>query len=278
MILSREEVSLNDVQNKLIISGWGKKVFDETVLCKIIYESGDKEIQGYLSYPKTKNVKYPLIIWNRGGSKADGRIDDFLAKGMFGEIASWGYVVLASNYREEDEFGGKDLNDVMNLIPLSDEIENCDSENIGMEGWSRGGMMTYLALCRTDRIKCAVIISGLADLFRSENDRNGLAKIYKRLFGCKDEDEFENRKKTRSAVYFADRINKDTKILLLHGTDDKEISYLDSVEMFEKLKDNGIGCRLELFEGGDHYLKQFRKETSDLRKKWFNKFLKNEIK
>lgn len=274
MILSREEVSLNDVQNKLIISGWGKKVFDETVLCKIIYESGDKEIQGYLSYPKTKNVKYPLIIWNRGGSKADGRIDDFLAKGMFGEIASWGYVVLASNYREEDEFGGKDLNDVMNLIPLSNEIENCDSENIGMEGWSRGGMMTYIVLCLTERIKCAVIISGLADLFRSERKKNDLAEVYINLFGSESEEEFINRKRERSAVYFAEKINRETEILLIHGTNDRKISFQDSVDVYNKLKANGNNCELKLIEGGDHYLRNHKSEVSELRRKWFDRHLK----
>jgi len=31
-------------------------------------------------------------------------------------------VIIASNYRDEDEFGGKDLNDVLNLFDVLHEI------------------------------------------------------------------------------------------------------------------------------------------------------------
>lgn len=277
MIISEEEIILSEYQNGLLISGWGKNVYENTLLKKIYYESSGVKVQGYLSYPTYPNQtdkKYPLIIWNRGGNRDEGRIDDFIARGIFGEIASWGYVVLASNYREEDEFGGADIEDVLNLIGISRDFEFCDAEIIGMEGWSRGGMMTYLALSRTDKIKCAVIISGMSDLFRSEQQKNDLAEVYARLFGIEDENEFIQRKKQRSAVLFAEKINKKTNILLIHGTADKKISYLDSVDMHEKLLEQGINCKLELIDGGDHYLKKFRALTSDLRKSWFETYLK----
>lgn len=274
MIISEEEVLLNETQNKILISGWGKEV-SEIPLKKIIYKSGKSEVQGYLSIPAKSVGKMPLIIWNRGGSRIDGKIDDFLAKGIFGEIASWGYVVLASNYRLEDEFGGNDIEDVLNLIELSCDLRYIDKDRIGMEGWSRGGMMTYLALMKTERIKCAVIISGLSDLFRNEKYRNGQTELYRKLFGHEDENEFIRRKKERSAVYFADKINKDSNIMLIHGTSDEMISYLDSVDMYNKLKDRGVNCRLELIKNGDHYLKKHRKLTSELRKEWYNKYLKN---
>lgn len=272
MIISEEEVILNETQEKLLISGWGKKV-SQTPLKRITYLSGGEKVQGYLSYPPNIERKYPLIIWNRGGSKDDGKIDDFLAKGIFGEIASWGYAVLASNYRKEDEFGGREVEDVLSLITLSDELPFCDNSKIGMEGWSRGGMMTYLALSKTDRVRCAVIISGLSDLCRNEISGILQSELYSKIFGQIDRAELEKRKRERSAVCFAEKINKNSNILLIHGTSDEKISYLDSVDMFEKLKANGINCRLELIEGGDHYLRKNRKLTSELRKEWFNLFL-----
>jgi len=275
MIISEEAVDLSEIQKKLIQSGWGSEVFDNTVVKKIIYDSEGLKVQGYLANPKNNSQKLPLIIWNRGGNRKDGRIDDFLARGMFGEISSWGYIVLTSNYREEDEFGGKDVNDILNLFSLADEIDFCDSSRIGMEGWSRGGMMTYKVLCRTERIKCAVIISGLADLFRSEANREDLVKVYMKLFGSDDKIEFEKRKKERSAIYFADKINRSTNILLIHGTADKKIPHLDSVDMFKKLMDNGINCKLKLIEDGDHYLRKQRKEVTQLRRDWFERYLKN---
>jgi len=275
MILSEKELILPDIQIKLIKSGWGKKIFEDVVVKKIIYDSDGTKVEGYLAYPKSIDKKYHLIIWNRGGNNVDGRIDDFLAQGIFGEIASWGYVVLASQYREADEFGGEDVNDVLNLIPLAGTISFCDSSKIGMEGWSRGGMMSYQVLARSDKINCSVIISGLADLLRSEKNRSGLAKVYKKLFGSNNENVFRQRMKERSSVFFADKINKETKILLIHGTADDKISYQDSIEMHEKLKANGINCEIRLIEDGDHYLRKQRKEVVKLRKEWFAKFLRN---
>lgn len=274
MIVSENDLELSDTQLKFIESGWGNEAAENVIVKSIVYESGDKLVNGYLAYPLKSEKKNPVVIWNRGGNLKDGLIDEFLARGIFGEIASWGYAVLATQYREEDEFGGKDVDDVLNLIKLSDEIYFCDSSRIGMEGWSRGGMMTYKVLTMTERINCAVIISGLADLFRSEENRSDLVRVYGKLFGAEDKEEFERRKKERSAVFFADRISKQSKILLIHGTADVKISFQDSIDMYNKLKSNGVFCELKLIEGGDHYLRKQRKEISKYRKDWFDKYLK----
>ena len=276
MILSEKEIILSENQKKFIESGWGNSVLNETVVNKIIYSSDGLDVNGYSAYPlnaEKTNRKYPLIIWNRGGSRKDGMIDEFLAKGIFGEMASWGYVVLASQYRREDEFGGNDVNDILNLFPVAEDIIFCDAKSIGMEGWSRGGMMTYRVLSLTDKVKCAVIISGLADLFRSEESNDELANVYFNLFGTEDEGEYISRKKKRSAVQFADKINKDSKILLIHGKEDDKVSHKDSVDMFKLLEENGVYSELKLIENGDHYLKKNRKEISDIRKKWFDRYL-----
>ena len=276
MIISEEELSLSDIQKKLVISGWGSEVYENTIVKKIFYESDGLSVQGYFASPVNLQNKLPLIIWNRGGYGNDGKIDDFLAKGMFGEIASWGYTVLASNYREKDEFGGADVNDILNLISLADEIPVCDSFNIGMEGWSRGGMMTYKVLSISSKVKCAVIISGLADIFRNIENWRGLTVIYKKLFGNGNEEEYIKSLKERSAVNFYETINKQVHVLLIHGTKDEKISFQDSVDMYSKLISSGIDCQLRLIEEGDHYLKKNKKETSELRKNWFDSFLKRE--
>ena len=69
------------------------------------------------------------------------------------KLAEQGYVIIGSNYREKDEFGGAEINDVLNLTETVKEIKKADSNCIGMFGWSRGGMMTYLALQKSDKIK-----------------------------------------------------------------------------------------------------------------------------
>ena len=45
-----------------------------------------------------------------------------------------------------EEFGGKDVNDVLNLIKLAQSLPFVEPTKIVMLGFSRGGMMTYLAI------------------------------------------------------------------------------------------------------------------------------------
>ena len=143
-IIERKEIELSAIQNKMIKSGWGEETLKNTIVEKITYDSDSLKVKGYLARPKDDTGKYPCVIWCRGGIGNAGAIDSFNAKGIFGQIASWGYIVFASQYRGndggegQDEFGGDDVNDVLNLIPLADEIENADKSKWGIEGWSRG--------------------------------------------------------------------------------------------------------------------------------------------
>lgn len=176
-IILRNKISLSSIQQKMIASGWGENVIESTVVESITYISDGLKINGYIAYPKNQEKKYPCIIWCRGGIGNAGAIDEFNARGIFGQIASWGYVVFASQYRGNagsegtDEFGGDDINDVLDLIPLADEIECADNTIWGIEGWSRGGMMTYLTLIRTDIFKAAITIGGIAN-FRNLSENN----------------------------------------------------------------------------------------------------------
>jgi len=75
-----------------------------------------------------------------------------------------------------------DVNDVLNLIPLLASLPQADTSCIGMYGRSRGGLMTYLALTKTDRIRAAVIGGGMPDAFdtvvrRPEMDAGQFAEV-----------------------------------------------------------------------------------------------------
>ncbi|CAN5659592.1 prolyl oligopeptidase family serine peptidase [soil metagenome] len=273
MIISSSEIVLTRYQEQLINKGWGSDIISGTISKKIVYRSDELEVNGYLSHPLDISKKYPLVIWNRGGYSKDGSIDTFLARGIFGEIASWGYVVLASMYRSNEEFGGKDLNDVLNLIPLAEEIEFCDTGKIGMEGWSRGGMMAYLAATKTDRINCCTIISGLADLERNKKVVPDISAFAKQFFKTTDPGTIDKMRDERSAVKFFEKINKKTNFLLIHGKADERISYLDSSDMYEKLKSTDHDVELKLIDGGDHYLNKQKKEVSQIRKSFLEKNL-----
>ncbi|MEZ4800181.1 MAG: prolyl oligopeptidase family serine peptidase [Flavobacteriales bacterium] len=106
---------------------------------------------------------YPCVIFNRGGNRDFGVFKIAHAAITLGEIAKEGYVVIASQYRGnagsegKEEFGGSDVNDIVILPKVLEEVEGADTSRIGMYGWSRGGMMTYIALTKMKNIKAAAV-------------------------------------------------------------------------------------------------------------------------
>jgi dipeptidyl aminopeptidase/acylaminoacyl peptidase len=278
-IISREKIKLNPTQQKMIMSGWGEEAYKNTVVEKITYLSDDLKVNGYIAYPREKG-KYPCIIWNRGGINNSGAIDSFNASGIYGQLASWGYCVFASQYRGnagsegKDEFGGSDVNDVMNLIPLADEIENADKSTWGIEGWSRGGMMTYLALTRTDIFKAAVTTGGIANLRCNSEESRFMRNLYKVGLGDYKSEDFVNKCEARSIINFADKLSKKSNLLIIHGTADNRVLPHDSLDLAQKLVEINYPFRLVMLENGDHFLKKHREEVDELRKNWYKKYLK----
>lgn len=280
LLVEKNELDLNNSQLKMIKSGWGEDSVLKSIVKKITYYSDGLKVKGYVAYPKDSTGKYPCIIWNRGGIGNAGAIDAFNARGIFGQIASWGYVVFATQYRGNDggegndEFGGSDINDVLNLIPLADEIEVADRSTWGIEGWSRGGMMTYLTLTKSDIFKAAIVTGGIANLRCNADESPFMKKLYQATMGKYGSENFQNKCNTRSIINFAEKLSTKTPLLLMHGTNDNRVLPHDTLDLSSKLIELNIKFRLVMFEGGDHFLKIHRKEVDTLRKMWFAKHLK----
>ncbi|MBU1097818.1 MAG: prolyl oligopeptidase family serine peptidase [Bacteroidetes bacterium] len=278
-IIDRKIIELQPTQLKMVRSGWGDSAIDDTIVEKITYMSDELKIKGYIAYPKNRTKKYPCVIWCRGGIGNAGAIDSFNARGIFGQLASWGYVVFASQYRGNDggegsdEFGGEDLNDVLNLIPLADEIPNADKNIWGIEGWSRGGMMTYLALTKTNIFKAAVVTGGIANLRCNAEESRFMKRLYEVTMGKGDSIQFNEKCMSRSVVNFAEKLSAETPLLIMHGTNDQRVLPHDSLDLSYKLLENNIPFRLIMLEGGDHFLKAFRKDVDNLRREWYEKYL-----
>jgi dipeptidyl aminopeptidase/acylaminoacyl peptidase len=233
---------------------------------QITYLSDGLKVNGYLSSPK-KAGKYPCVIFNRGGNRDFSTLGNGSLIRILGEVSSWGYVVVGSQYRGNaggegnEEFGGSDVNDIINLIPFLSHIEKADTARIGMFGWSRGGMMTYLALTKTNKMKAAVIGSGMADAFIQTRKRPEMDTVFAELAPGY----LQNRDsvlRTRSAVLWVDKICKTTPLLLLTGSADWRVSPDEQLEMVTKLYENHHPLRFELFEGGQHSLAEHSEEVN----------------
>ncbi len=277
--VERKIINLSSLQQKIIVSGWGEASFTESIVESVTYLSDGLKVKGYIAYP-VKEGKFPCIIWCRGGIGETGAIDEFNARGMFGLMASWGYVVFAPQYRGNsgsegyDEFGGKDINDIFNIMKLAKDITKADNNVWGIEGWSRGGLMTYLTLTKTNIFKAAVILGGISNVLNAVNTPLLFERINKINENNKKIEDFGEIVKSRSVFNFPEKISATTPMLIIHGTKDERVLVNDPIDLSYKLLKNNKTFRLVLLENGDHYLKLHRKEVDEMRKKWYKTYLK----
>ncbi len=246
---------------------------------EVYYMSDGLRVKAYMAYPKNaKNL--PVIIYNRGGNREFSKIYPYRVVDILARMASWGYVAIGTQYRGcdggdgQEEFGGADVNDVLNLFPLLENIPQANADKIGMLGKSRGGMMTYLCLMKTDQIKAAVVMGGLADLQLMNDSRGGEMEkyVYQQLIPHYDQDK-SNLLKNRSALTRIDEMTKNTPIFLLHGTADWRVPPYESLEMATGFQKAKIPYRLLMMEGADHGMTEYKSEVNKQIRKWFNRFL-----
>jgi dipeptidyl aminopeptidase/acylaminoacyl peptidase len=256
-----------------------KQILASVDFYKIKYLSDGLAITGYLAVPK-KTGKYPCVIFNRGGNRELGALNPNSILRFLGLVSSWDYVVIGSQYRGndggegKDEFGGKDVNDVLNLIPCLQSIGKADTSRLGMFGWSRGGLETYLSLTKTCCIKAAVIGSGAADAFTNIKMRPNMDSVYMELAPGY----FQNRDsvlKERSPVFLADKICSATPLLLLIGSADWRVSPQEQLEMVNKLYELKHPLRVEFLEGGQHSLIEHYDEVNRAAKLFLDTYVRD---
>ncbi len=261
---------------------WKKEYqyLDSIEVYRISYLSDGLKVMGLMAKPKAEG-HYPCIIFNRGGNRNYGALKVYHGALSLGKLAKEGYVVIASQYRGnasgegQEEFGGADVNDITILPQVLAEVEDADTSRIGMYGWSRGGMMTYLALKDCPQIKAAVVGAGNSDL--TINDRPEMETgVYAELIPNYEENK-EAELKKRSAVYWADEFPKDVPILLLHGNADWRVKSSRSLSLALEFEKYRIPYRLHIYEGGDHGLNEFKTEVNNEVLNWFEKYLKQGV-
>lgn len=258
------------------------RYLDSIDIYSITYFSDGLKIKGLLVSPNKKG-KYPCIIYNRGGNRDFGSLKIAHGAITLGQIAKEGYVVIASQYRGnggsegQEEFGGKDVNDIIILPEVLKEVEVADTNRIGMYGWSRGGMMTYLALTKTNEIKAAVVGGAISDNFASIEDRPEMETgVLSELIPNYAENKVIELEK-RSAIKWADKFSKNVPILMLHGTSDWRVKPEQSLKLALEFEKYRIPYRLIMFEGGDHGISEHKKEVDEQVLNWFEKYLKNNV-
>lgn len=273
-----QDKTFNDIANEHTDMLYPKDV----AISGISYRADGHLIRGFLFQPLTPGP-HPAIIYNRGGNRDFGSITHGISSigpEELSAIASWGYVVIASQYRGgggsegRDEFGGKDINDVLALEPLLKNMENVDEQRLGMFGWSRGSMMSFIALKKGLKVKALIVGGVVGDLIATNEHRPGFDQMFDEM-----DPNYEKNKelwlKERSAMFWTEDIPLDIPILLLSGSSDWRTEASQAINLVHKLDAQGHPLRYVMFEGGNHSLSTHKEEVFMQLRNWLDRFVRD---
>ncbi|CAI5444216.1 unnamed protein product [Caenorhabditis angaria] len=224
------------------------------------------EVSGHFYPPTNSNYSPPksgqlppVLLMGHGGPTAPAQTSLDLKKQFF---TSRGIAVFDVNYRGSTGFGSEfrrmlyknygivDRNDILNGARALIENGKVDAEKVIMTGSSSGGFLILSCLISPDNIiKAAASLYGVADLLALDEDTHKFEQSYNELLVGKMPEEAQIYSQ-RNPINHISKIS--TPIAFLHGKEDTVVPVEQSIEMFEKIRKNGIMTALELYDGEGH--------------------------
>ncbi len=209
---------------------------------QVIFSAADGlTLHGQLFLPKTgTGQRHPAVLFFHGGSQRQMLLgwhymyyyNNAYALNQY--LASRGYIVLSVNYRSGIGYGmqfrealnygaggGSEFNDVLGGGLFLKNRPDVDPKRIGLWGGSYGGYLTALGLARA------------SDLFAAGVDMHGVHDWTEELGIGKDDE--EGRLAFNSSP-MASVKDWRSPVLLVHGDDDRNVNFRQTVELVEALR------------------------------------------
>ena len=131
--------------------------------------------------------------------------------------------------------------------------------------------MTYLALKNTTVFKTAVVVNGPTHLAELVEERPAMDRVCTKLIP-----DYESNKEKelckRSVVFWADELDKSASLLILSGTEDKQVNPDQASQMEEKLTEISYNIEHFSFET-DHKFSNKKAELNSTLINWFGERL-----
>jgi dipeptidyl aminopeptidase/acylaminoacyl peptidase len=232
---------------------------------QVIFPASDGlAIHGQLFLPPAGGAaKHAAVIFFHGGSRRQMLLGYHYrryysnAYAMNQYLAARGFVVLSVNYRSGIGYGlnfrealnfgnsgGSEFNDVMGAGLYMAARADVDPQRIGVWGGSYGGYLTALALARASKLFAAgVDMHGVHD-WSVRSDRSLTALNTDQL-----------REIERTALQsspLADVKDWRSPVLLIHGDDDRNVAFNQTVRLVEALRAQGVEFEELIFPGEVH--------------------------
>lgn len=243
---------------------------------RLSYRSDGLKVIGYLWRSQRRaKAPQPILIFNRGGALEDSKLRPNTQFGFYRFVQA-GYVVIGTQYRGNDggegrdELGGADVNDVLKLLEIARSLDGVDPGNVFALGYSRGAMETLLAAGRGAGFRAAATVGLPADLLSGYQSNPQSAGQFRKLMPGFESNP-EETLKSRSAIYWADRI--DVPLLLIAGSTDPLVAaHANSIKLAARLGELGKTYELVIYQGDSHGVMINARDRDQRILDWFARF------
>ncbi len=223
------------------------------------------EVPAIYYTPKQASIenKVPALVWVHGGPGGQSR-QGF--NSILQYLVNHGYAVLAVNNRgssgygktfykmDDQNHGDKDLKDCVAGKDWLAKQEIIDADKIGIIGGSYGGYMTMAALTYTpEEFKVGVNIFGVTNWLRTLKSippwwESFKEALYTEMGNPNTADSVRLRK--ISPLFHTEKVTK--PLIVLQGAKDPRVLKVESDEIVEGVKKNGVPVEYVLFEDEGH--------------------------
>ena len=222
-------------------------------------------IHAQLFVPKNLKAgeKRPGLIFFHGGSRRQMLLNWHYnyyyrnAYAMNQWLASQGYVVLAVNYRSGIGYGmefrealnygasgGAEFNDVMGAGLYMKGRADVDPSRLGLWGGSYGGYLTAMGLSRASDMFAAGVD------FHGVHDWNQGIRTFVPDYNVLDDPDFSRKAFASSPMASVDGWK--SPVLLIHGDDDRNVSFIESINLIVALRKHGVDVEQLVFPDEVH--------------------------
>ncbi|HSM60754.1 MAG TPA: prolyl oligopeptidase family serine peptidase [Longimicrobiales bacterium] len=210
-------------------------------------------IHGQLFLPpdRAEGRRHPAVLFFHGGSRRQMLLgfhhrDYYHNAYAFNQVlANAGYVVLSVNYRsgigygmefrEAEDYGATGASEFADVVGAGLYLQgrpDVDPARIGLWGVSYGGYLTALGLARaSDLFAAGVDLHGV-------HDWNVVINGFRPDYEPEDHPEFSRLAYASSPMAFLDGWR--SPVLLVHGDDDRNVPFSESVDLAEQLARRGV--------------------------------------
>jgi dipeptidyl aminopeptidase/acylaminoacyl peptidase len=258
---------------------------------QVIFTATDgMPIHSQLFMPKDIKAgeKRPALIFFHGGSRRQMLLNWHYnyyyrnAYAMNQWLASQGYIVMSVNYRSGIGYGmefrealnygatgGAEFNDVMGAGLYLKNRPDVDPSRIGLWGGSYGGYLTAMGLSRASDLFAAGVD------FHGVHDWNQGIRTFVPDYNVLDDPDFSRKAFEASPMARVDTWK--SPVLLIHGDDDRNVSFIESINLIAALRKRNVEVEQLVFPDEVH---DFLRHANWVRgykatAEFFNRRLKN---